>query len=489
MIDKDTLPKGWEIKKLGEVCETTSGGTPSRKQPEYYNGEIPWVKSGELDRGLIIDTEEKITEEAVKNSSAKIFPKGTLLIALYGATIGKLAFLGINAATNQAICGIFKNENIESKYLFHFLFYKKPTLVKQGIGGAQPNISQGILKNLEVPLPPLPIQQKIVAKIEELLSELDKGKEQLEIAKAQLKIYRQAVLKWTFEGKLTSNKVPQAGIEPSVPGVGLELNGSDPGEARTFNLHKDNNYAMVAEPEVAYKKKTQKKVIPTGLEPSPSVDRRGIEPLLPEGWKWVNLGDITAKIQIGPFGTQLHKEDYIEGGIPLINPMHIIDNKVVADYSYSITEEKKNSLPNYILKEGDIIMGRRGEMGRCGLIKAKENGWFCGTGSLYVRPNSKIANSLFLYFLLKSDPIKKYLEDNAGGTTMANLNLKIVKEIPLGLPPLAEQNFIVQEIESRLSVCDKVEETINNSLQQAETLRQSILKKAFEGKLVIELKT
>jgi len=150
------IPKHWQIKKLGDVCHTTSGGTPSRGNTKYYQGNIPWVKSGELDKGLILETEEKISEEAIKNSSAKIFPKGTLLIALYGATIGKLAFLGVDAATNQAVCGIYKNENIDSNYLFNLLFYKKPSLVKQGIGGAQPNISQGILKNLEIPIPHFP---------------------------------------------------------------------------------------------------------------------------------------------------------------------------------------------------------------------------------------------------------------------------------------------------------------------------------------------
>jgi type I restriction enzyme, S subunit len=196
------------------------------------------------------------------------------------------------------------------------------------------------------------------------------------------------------------------------------------------------------------------------------------------------LSEVSDKIQIGPFGTQLHKEDYIEGGIPLINPMHIQDGQIVADSSYSIKEEKRDSLPNYILKKGDVIMGRRGEMGRCGLVTEKEQGWFCGTGSLYVRPNTKVASPKFLYHLLKSQPIKKYLEENAGGTTMANLNLKIVNNIPFHLPTLEEQQHIVQEIESRLNVCDKIEESITNSLKQAEALRQSILKRAFEGNII-----
>ena len=191
----------WQEKKLGEVCKTTSGGTPSRRHPNYYNGTIPWVKSGELDKGVIYDTEEKITDEAVKNSSTKIFPKGTLLIALYGATIGKLAFLGVDAASNQAVCGIYENDNIDLKYLFNFLLFKRPKLIQQGIGGAQPNISQTILKNLDVPIPKFSEQRAIVKKLESLFSSLDAGVADLKKAQKQLKIYRQAVLKKAFEGE------------------------------------------------------------------------------------------------------------------------------------------------------------------------------------------------------------------------------------------------------------------------------------------------
>ena len=180
--------------KLGEICETTSGGTPNRKNDAYYGGIIPWVKSGELGKGVIYDTEEKITEKAVKESSAKVFPEGTLLIALYGATIGKLGFLGVPAATNQAVCGIFANEKIDLQFLSYYLFHKRNDLIAQGTGGAQPNISQTILKNLPIPLPPLPTQQAIVTRIESLFAELDKAAEHLRTAQQQLKTYRQAVL-------------------------------------------------------------------------------------------------------------------------------------------------------------------------------------------------------------------------------------------------------------------------------------------------------
>ena len=197
------MREDWTEIELGNICFTTSGGTPSRQNKSFYEGKIPWVKSGELDKGIILDSEEHITEEAIKKSSAKVFPKGTLLFALYGATIGKMATLGVEAATNQAICGIYENDILISKYLYHYLSNKKRKLIGQGIGGAQPNISQTILKKLIIPISPLPEQRAIVAKIEELFSDLDKGIADLKKAEYQLKVYRQAVLKKAFE-KLTN---------------------------------------------------------------------------------------------------------------------------------------------------------------------------------------------------------------------------------------------------------------------------------------------
>ena len=190
----------WIREPLSDICDTTSGGTPSRKVQEYYqNGTIPWVKSGELENNIILDTEEYITEEALANSSAKIFPAGTLLIALYGATIGKLAFLGIPAATNQAVCAIFENKKVSLKYLYYYLLFKRSDLVKQGIGGAQPNISQAILKKLIIPYPvSISDQERIVARIEELFSELDAGVETLQKIKQQIIGYKQSIYTTAF---------------------------------------------------------------------------------------------------------------------------------------------------------------------------------------------------------------------------------------------------------------------------------------------------
>lgn len=198
------------------------------------------------------------------------------------------------------------------------------------------------------------------------------------------------------------------------------------------------------------------------------------------------IKNVVKKVQIGPFGSQLHKADYIIDGIPLINPMHIQAGKIKPNPNYTISKEKRDSLPNYILQEGDVIMGRRGEMGRSALVTKKEVGWFCGTGSLYLRPDSSLLSSNYLNKYIQSSIVKEILTGKATGTTMMNLNKKIISNLPIPIPTFKQQHQIVCEIESRLSVCDKVEESIVESLEKAKALRQSILKKAFEGKLLSE---
>ncbi|RZL69196.1 MAG: restriction endonuclease subunit S [Pedobacter sp.] len=154
----------WKNIKLGEVAETTSGGTPNRSIALYWDGNIPWLKSGELNDSVVEKTEEFITEEGLKNSSAKLFKKGTLLLALYGATAGKLGILNFESTTNQALCAITpKNGNIDNKFLLYFLLFKREQIIKDSIGGAQPNISQSYVRNLSIPLPALTTQQKIAA--------------------------------------------------------------------------------------------------------------------------------------------------------------------------------------------------------------------------------------------------------------------------------------------------------------------------------------
>ena len=155
----------WKKVRLGDFVETSSGGTPNRSKPEYWiGGNIPWIKSGQLKDCLISDCEEFITEEGLKNSSAKYFKKGTLLLALYGATAGKLGFLGLDATSNQAVCSINpKPGSFDNKYLYYFLLSQRSEIIRDSEGGAQPNISQTYVNEIQIPLPPLETQKRISA--------------------------------------------------------------------------------------------------------------------------------------------------------------------------------------------------------------------------------------------------------------------------------------------------------------------------------------
>jgi len=155
-----------------------------------------------------------------------------------------------------------------------------------------------------------------------------------------------------------------------------------------------------------------------------------------KGWEVRRLGDCIEKIQIGPFGTQLHESDYVQDGIPIINPMHMRDLKIYPNRKYSISKEKYNSLEQYWLKENDVIMARRGEMGRCALVTKQEKGYLCGTGSLIISTIPSKLNSFFLVYLLSRDSSKKALENVAAGTTMANLNKSIITDFTIIVTPI-----------------------------------------------------
>lgn len=199
--------RGWEWVRLGDIAKLTSGGTPSRKVKEYWeSGTIPWVKSGELEDNVIYSTEEKITELGLKKSSAKVFPKGTLLIALYGATVGKTAILGIDAATNQAICAVFPKNSKEKlwdeKFLQYYIINVRPQLIAESGGGAQPNIYIYTLKRLKVPLPSLEEQKCIVAYLDRINEKAQQLVKLYEKRERELERLFPAVLDRAFRGEL-----------------------------------------------------------------------------------------------------------------------------------------------------------------------------------------------------------------------------------------------------------------------------------------------
>ena len=168
------IPDSWEWVRLGDIGDWCSGATPPRQHPEYYGGDIPWLKTGDLNDGYISNIPEYISQEGFEHSSVRLNPIGSVLIAMYGATIGKLGILQIPATTNQACCACILYSGVDNQYLFYFLLSHRSAFLKQGAGGAQPNISKAKIINTVMPLPPLAEQQRIVKKLESLLALCDK---------------------------------------------------------------------------------------------------------------------------------------------------------------------------------------------------------------------------------------------------------------------------------------------------------------------------
>ena len=169
----DGVPEGWEKKMIGEVCDTTSGGTPSRSKTEFYTGNIPWVKTKELNDDFIFDTEERITDDAIRKSSAKLIPSGSILMAMYGATIGKLGIATKELSCNQACCVFLLSEdNVLRFYLYSWLLDNRTLLISMGKGAAQPNLSQDMIKKLEIVIPSLHLLSIFDSKVKSIYKKI-----------------------------------------------------------------------------------------------------------------------------------------------------------------------------------------------------------------------------------------------------------------------------------------------------------------------------
>ncbi|MCO5383520.1 MAG: restriction endonuclease subunit S [Methanosarcina barkeri] len=199
----------------------------------------------------------------------------------------------------------------------------------------------------------------------------------------------------------------------------------------------------------------------------------------PKGWKRYPLKDCINHIQIGPFGSLLHKEDYVFGGIPLINPMHIEDGNIVPDLNQSVTVQKHAELQLYQFQQGDVIMGRRGEMGRCAIVRPEHNGMLCGTGSLFIRPDESKATATYLQATLSSTTMRKHLEGLSLGATLPNLNRGIVGELAISLPPLVLQF----KFATRITAVEKLKAAHKASLAELYELFLSLQYRALRGEL------
>ena len=427
---------------------------PKRERiPSTSHGNIPWVKSGELPDGIVAAIEERITEEAVAKSSAKLFPAWHSLIALYGATVGKLGILKEDATTNQAVCAIFPPETLDTKYLFWYLRFVRSDLVAQAIGGAQPNISQGILRTLPIPTAPLDQQKRIVAEIEKQFSRLDEAVANLKRVKANLKRYKAAVLKAAVEGRLVETEAELARREGRSYETGEQLLQRIL-ETRRSQWKGKGKYKEPAAPDT------------TDL------------PELPEGWVWASA------VQACDPVVDCHNKTapYVESGILLVRTSNIRDGRLLLDDIRNVDE------PTYYFwsrrcppMPGDVLFTREAPMGEAAIIPQGTK--LCmGQRMMLMRPSGAI-DVAFLLYSLQSPVIKELIQRTAVGSGVKHLRVSDVEMLPIPIPPREEQHRIRAEVDRRLSLLHETEFQVGANLLRAVRLRQAVLNAAFSGGL------
>ena len=424
----DELPEGWVRATLADIAMWGSGGTPSRKNADYYSGEIPWVKTGDLGPRYVTAATEFITEEAVKNSSAKYFPKGSVALAMYGATIGKTSILGIDATTNQACAVGNPIESVTStEYLYYFLKNEKDAFIAKGKGGAQPNISQALIKAHEISLPPLAEQTVIAQTLDTLLAQVDNIKTRLDAIPKILKTFRQSVLAAAVSGKLTEEWRGE-----SVGYSSASLNGGSWGDL-------PNNWQV----------KAYKEVVDSRLG-------KMLDKAKNSGIPTKYLGNINVRW----FSIDLEKTQEI-----------------------LVSEDEISELS---LKIGDVLICEGGEPGRCAIWKQEQSEAIVFQKALHrARVSSDLIPEWLLYNL-KNDADNLFLEQFFTGTTIKHLTGKALAKYLLRLPPVKEQTQIVRRVEELFAFADKIEQQVKNAQGRVNNLTQSILAKAFRGELTAQ---
>ena len=403
---------------LGEIGCWQSGATPSRLNKEYYGGNIPWLKTGDLNDSIITNIPESITQKALDETSVRLNPKGSVLIAMYGATIGKVGILTFPATTNQACCACYEY-SINQMYLFYFLLANRDNFIAMGGGGAQPNISKEKIVSTNIPLPPLKEQARIVSEIEHWLSFVDvveKGKSDLQTTISQAK---SKILDLAIHGKL----VPQ-----------------DPSDEPAAELLKRIN---------------------------PNVEITCDNPQygkLPKGWCVCNLKDLCVFLSRGKspkyldqdkrFPVFAQKCNLKDGGISL-EQARFLDPTTIDKWS----EE-------YKLRTGDILVNSTGTgtVGRTRLFDEK-----CLGKYPFVVPDSHVSvirtfeniSSEYIYAYMSSGTMQDYIFDNlAGSTNQKELYIGILENILVSLPPIQEQHRIVAKIEELFAQLDKIKASL-----------------------------
>lgn len=485
-------PNSWAYVRLGEIGDWGAGSTPLRSNYEYYGGNINWFKSGELNNDVMdYESSEKITELALKKTSVRLNQPGDVLIAMYGATIGKTGVLAVEGTTNQAVCACTPFSCITSTYLHLLLKGLKQVFLDQGEGGAQPNISRVKIRTQAFILPPLEEQKAIGTVVNELFAEVEQLEELTKqritlkkdfatsalqrltqatdttqewnflqqhfssffTEKANVKKLRETVLQLAVQGKLTTQwRAANPNVEPASELLKRI-------EAEKLQLIKD--------------KKISKE------KPLPVITKDEVPYELPEGWVWCRMGKVS-DIQRGSSPRPKGDPRYFS---ELETNNHWISIKDISKHSSKNilldTEEYLTDLgtkfSRYVDKNELIVAVSGSTTGKCCLTGIE--GYFYDGIAMVRLIGGSINHQYHLMYYLQQ---YSQMNDAKFGAAFPNINTKFLSEMIFPLPPVEEQQAIVEKVNAMMSLCDELEEQIGKSEEQIEQLMQSCLREVFE---------
>ena len=478
-----SIPVNWAWTTLGAVGDWGAGSTPSRSNSDLYGGDITWLKSGELgDRTDLKTSEETVTEKAVRTGSFRRNKPGDILIAMYGATIGKLAILAEEAVTNQAVCGCTPFNGVYNHYLFLFLLAQRSAFQTSSEGGAQPNISKVKIVGTAFPLPPLPEQHRIVAKVDELMALLDRlettrtqretTRDRLTTASLtrltapetsetdfpaharfaldnlnrltsrpdQVKVLRQTILNLAVQGKLVEQDPEDEPAEELLKRVAAE---------RT---------SLVEAGEI----KKPKPVSAISDEEKPFD--------LPTGWVWCRLGSLVLSSDAGwSPRTENHRREGDTWGVLKVSAV---------SWDYFDPAANKQVLPGTEprpqaqVHKGDFLISRANTaelVARAIIIPDEPRNLMMSDKIVRLRLGTHINPHFALLVNNNADYSRTYYAASATGVSpsMKNVSREMILNLLIPLPPLVEQNRITAQVGSLMSICDRLE----NALEQADTTR------------------
>jgi type I restriction enzyme, S subunit len=485
------LPVGWEWVRALDVCALITDG--DHQPPPKAESGVPFLVIGDVRTGAVaLHGASRFVPESYFEE-LDWGKKPSLGDVLY-TTVGSFG-IPVPVIEEQRFCfqrhiALFRPAmvNLQSFLALslrtNFAFRQAE---KGATGIAQKTVPLSALRELMLPLPPLAEQSRIVTRVEELMRLCDA----LE-SKAQLEAAQHAQLVQTLLGALTASATPdeladnwqrvathfdllldrpeaidaleQTILQLAVRGLLVPQDPKDePGSVLLQKIRTEKD-RLIAEGKIK-----RDKPLPA-LEEEVTLD-------LPNGWERTRFGDYFFELCTGPFGSVIHKEDYIEGGVPLINPSHMIGGRVLHDPSISVSREMAESLGAYRLSAGDILLARRGEVGRYALVTKAEEGWLCGTGSFFVKADTS-CNRRFLGLVFEDPSLRRHLLGESVGATMTNLNQRILLETTIVLPPLAEQARIVARVESLRCLCADLRQRLAARQTTQSHLAESLVESA-----------